>query len=326
MTRRSSSSTTTTASSTTSSSTSGSSAPSRSSCATTRSTSTACVALAPARCSSRPARAGRGRRHQHEAIAVARQRRRARARRVPRPPVHRRGVRRQDRAGPEIIHGKTSPISPRRRAACSTGLPEPFVATRYHSLVVDTASVPDCLEVTARPPTASSWASATGSCRSRASSSTPSRSSRAKRASGCWRTSSAPAPRPDRRLRRPGHRRDRGWLPAAAVGGGFFGLSSGRPAAVGGGSSGWIKRPAGGVDKRAGIWPAGASAGLGTAETGAGGSAAAVGGGFFGVDQAAGRPAVSRRQSRSACRYGQKPASFGRYWCPELDIHRRRER
>jgi anthranilate synthase component 2 len=50
--------------------------------------------------------------------------------------------------GPEIVHGKASPIRHDGRGVFR-GLPEVFEATRYHSLVVDTASVPDCLEVTA---------------------------------------------------------------------------------------------------------------------------------------------------------------------------------
>jgi anthranilate synthase/aminodeoxychorismate synthase-like glutamine amidotransferase len=49
---------------------------------------------------------------------------------------------------PEIVHGKSSPISHDGRGVF-TGLPEVFEATRYHSLVVDAATVPDCLEVTA---------------------------------------------------------------------------------------------------------------------------------------------------------------------------------
>ncbi len=48
----------------------------------------------------------------------------------------------------EIMHGKTSPIR-HRGAGVFRGLPDPFVATRYHSLIVDAASLPDCLEVTA---------------------------------------------------------------------------------------------------------------------------------------------------------------------------------
>ena len=50
---------------------------------------------------------------------------------------------------PEIMHGKTSLDPPRRHAACSPACPNPFEATRYHSLIVDRASVPDVLEVTA---------------------------------------------------------------------------------------------------------------------------------------------------------------------------------
>ncbi len=49
---------------------------------------------------------------------------------------------------PVIMHGKTSMVSHDGRGLFS-GLPDPFVATRYHSLVVDPASVPAELEVTA---------------------------------------------------------------------------------------------------------------------------------------------------------------------------------
>lgn len=51
------------------------------------------------------------------------------------------------RAG-RIMHGKTSPIMHQGKGVFA-GLPSPFEATRYHSLVVDKTSVPDCLEVTA---------------------------------------------------------------------------------------------------------------------------------------------------------------------------------
>ena len=47
-----------------------------------------------------------------------------------------------------IMHGKTSPVCHHGQGVFA-GLPNPFEATRYHSLVVDKASVPDCLEVTA---------------------------------------------------------------------------------------------------------------------------------------------------------------------------------
>lgn len=47
-----------------------------------------------------------------------------------------------------IMHGKTSPVHHRGQGVFA-GLPSPFDATRYHSLVVDKTSVPDCLEVTA---------------------------------------------------------------------------------------------------------------------------------------------------------------------------------
>jgi anthranilate synthase/aminodeoxychorismate synthase-like glutamine amidotransferase len=49
---------------------------------------------------------------------------------------------------PALMHGKTSPIE-HCGIGVFDGLPSPIVATRYHSLVIDAASVPDCLEVTA---------------------------------------------------------------------------------------------------------------------------------------------------------------------------------
>ncbi|TAL75387.1 MAG: aminodeoxychorismate/anthranilate synthase component II [Rhodanobacter sp.] len=48
----------------------------------------------------------------------------------------------------QIMHGKTSPMHHRGHGVFA-GLPEPFEATRYHSLVVEQASLPECLEVTA---------------------------------------------------------------------------------------------------------------------------------------------------------------------------------
>ena len=50
-------------------------------------------------------------------------------------------------AAPTLMHGKTSAIHHDGEGVFA-GLPDPFVATRYHSLVVDPASVPDVLEVT----------------------------------------------------------------------------------------------------------------------------------------------------------------------------------
>jgi anthranilate synthase/aminodeoxychorismate synthase-like glutamine amidotransferase len=51
------------------------------------------------------------------------------------------------RAG-RLMHGKTSPIL-HQGAGVFKGLPSPFRATRYHSLLVERASFPGCLEITA---------------------------------------------------------------------------------------------------------------------------------------------------------------------------------
>jgi anthranilate synthase component 2 len=47
-----------------------------------------------------------------------------------------------------VMHGKISQIHHRGQGVF-TALPDPFNATRYHSLVIEQASLPDCLEVTA---------------------------------------------------------------------------------------------------------------------------------------------------------------------------------
>ncbi len=47
-----------------------------------------------------------------------------------------------------IMHGKTSPIHHNGKDLFK-GLPNPFQATRYHSLIVDSPTLPDCLETTA---------------------------------------------------------------------------------------------------------------------------------------------------------------------------------
>ena len=52
------------------------------------------------------------------------------------------------RRAPKLMHGKTSEIHHDGRGVLA-GLPDPFTATRYHSLVVERGSVPESLEVSA---------------------------------------------------------------------------------------------------------------------------------------------------------------------------------
>jgi anthranilate synthase/aminodeoxychorismate synthase-like glutamine amidotransferase len=47
-----------------------------------------------------------------------------------------------------LMHGKTSPVK-HHNTDIFAGLPNPIEATRYHSLLVERSSLPDCLEVTA---------------------------------------------------------------------------------------------------------------------------------------------------------------------------------
>ncbi len=49
---------------------------------------------------------------------------------------------------PKLMHGKTSMVHHDGRTIFE-GLPSPFIATRYHSLIIRKGSLPDCLEITA---------------------------------------------------------------------------------------------------------------------------------------------------------------------------------
>jgi para-aminobenzoate synthetase component 2 len=51
----------------------------------------------------------------------------------------------------KVMHGKTSPVEHDGRGLF-TGVDSPFEAARYHSLVVDEESLPECLQVTSRTP------------------------------------------------------------------------------------------------------------------------------------------------------------------------------
>lgn len=55
------------------------------------------------------------------------------------------------RTASQLVHGKTSPIV-HRGEGLFRGIPSPFHAARYHSLVVDPTSLPECLEKTAWTP------------------------------------------------------------------------------------------------------------------------------------------------------------------------------
>ncbi|MFZ5483052.1 MAG: aminodeoxychorismate/anthranilate synthase component II [Pseudomonadota bacterium] len=48
----------------------------------------------------------------------------------------------------QLMHGKTSPIH-HADIGVFRGLPNPFTATRYHSLVIERETLPECLEITA---------------------------------------------------------------------------------------------------------------------------------------------------------------------------------
>ncbi|MGD1937772.1 MAG: anthranilate synthase component II [Cyanophyceae cyanobacterium] len=51
-------------------------------------------------------------------------------------------------AAPELMHGKTSPVV-HKNVGVFANIESPMEATRYHSLVIDRDSCPDCLEITA---------------------------------------------------------------------------------------------------------------------------------------------------------------------------------
>ncbi len=48
----------------------------------------------------------------------------------------------------QLMHGKTSPVH-HQNVGVFQGLPNPLTVTRYHSLAIERATLPDCLEITA---------------------------------------------------------------------------------------------------------------------------------------------------------------------------------
>jgi anthranilate synthase/aminodeoxychorismate synthase-like glutamine amidotransferase len=67
---------------------------------------------------------------------------------MPRAPVHRAHVRREVVVNYRMMHGKVSPIKHNGKDLFA-GMPNPFLATRYHSLVIKRDTLPEVLEITA---------------------------------------------------------------------------------------------------------------------------------------------------------------------------------
>lgn len=72
----------------------------------------------------------------------------ARAGRVPGPPEHWCGLWGDIIRAGQQMHGKTSVITTDQQGVFA-GLPKQFTVNRYHSLVIDKNTLPDCLEITA---------------------------------------------------------------------------------------------------------------------------------------------------------------------------------